>query len=92
MTESEIVKEFDAGFARMKGAYAAAFEAAKSEHELREANARFTGPSGELTQLMKRMQASAYFEDVTPSGGERITDKATAVTYYKFTITGKVVY
>ena len=41
MTESEIVKEFDAGFARMKGAYAAAFEAAKSEHELREANARF---------------------------------------------------
>jgi phenylalanyl-tRNA synthetase alpha chain len=56
MTESEIVKEFDAGFARMKGAYAAAFEAAKSEHELREANARFTGPSGELTQLMKRMR------------------------------------
>lgn len=47
---------------------------------------------GDYAQLMKRMQASAYFEDVTPSGGERVTDKNTAVTYYKFTITGKVVY
>jgi phenylalanyl-tRNA synthetase alpha chain len=56
MTESDIVKEFDAGFARMRGAYPAAFEAAKSEHELREVNARFLGPSGELTQLMKRMR------------------------------------
>jgi len=47
---------------------------------------------GDYAQLMKRMQASAYFQDVTPSGGERVTDKTTAVTYYKFTITGKVVY
>ena len=47
---------------------------------------------GDYAQLMKRMQASSYFEDVTPSGGERVTDKNTAVTYYKFVITGKVVY
>ena len=31
-------------------------ETAKSEHELRENNARFLGPAGELTQLMKRMR------------------------------------
>jgi len=47
---------------------------------------------GDYAQLMKRMQASAYFAEVTPAGGERVTDKNTAVTYYKFTITGKVVY
>jgi phenylalanyl-tRNA synthetase alpha chain len=53
---SDIVKEFEAGLAKMKGAYAAAFAAANSEHELREHNARFVGASGELTQLMKRMR------------------------------------
>ena len=46
----------------------------------------------DVTQLAKRMQASVFFTDVTPQGGERITDTATSVTYYKFTITGKVVY
>ncbi len=47
---------------------------------------------GDVTQLSKRMQASAYFQDVTPRGGEKITDKESGVTYYRFTITGKVVY
>jgi type IV pilus assembly protein PilN len=47
---------------------------------------------GDVTQLAKRMQASVYFQDVTPRGGERVTDTAGSVTYYKFTITGKVVY
>lgn len=47
---------------------------------------------GDVTQLSKRMQASAYFQDVTPRGGEKIADKDSNVTYYRFTITGKVVY
>jgi len=47
---------------------------------------------GDVTQLAKRMQASVYFQEVTPRGGERVTDTNGSVTYYKFTITGKVVY
>lgn len=46
----------------------------------------------DVTQLAKRMQASVYFQGVTPRGGERVSDRDTNVTYYKFTITGKVVY
>jgi phenylalanyl-tRNA synthetase alpha chain len=56
MSQADIVQEFEAGFARMREAYASAFGGARSEHELREQNARFLGPSGELTQLMKRMR------------------------------------
>jgi len=46
----------------------------------------------DVTQLAKRMQASVYFQEVTPRGGERLIDRDTGVTYYRFTITGKVVY
>jgi Tfp pilus assembly protein PilN len=46
----------------------------------------------DVTQLAKRMQASVYFADVTPAGGERTIDQQTGTNYYKFTITGKVVY
>ena len=46
----------------------------------------------DVTQLSKRMQASAHFEDVAPAGGEKVTDKDTGITYYSFEITGKVVY
>lgn len=46
----------------------------------------------DVTQLSKRLQASAYFSDVTPAGGERVADTASGTTYYKFTITGKVAY
>lgn len=47
---------------------------------------------GDVTQLSKRMQASTYFEEVALSKGEKVTDKDTGITYYTFTITGKVVY
>jgi type IV pilus assembly protein PilN len=47
---------------------------------------------GDVAQLAKRLQASTYFQEVSPTGGERITDKATGITYYAFTIKGKVVY
>jgi Tfp pilus assembly protein PilN len=46
----------------------------------------------DVGQLMKRMQASVYFEGITPTLGQKVTDKATGLTYYQFTITGKVVY
>jgi Tfp pilus assembly protein PilN len=47
---------------------------------------------GDVTQLSKRLQASVYFREVTPAGAERIFDRDSAVTYYNFTITGKLVY
>lgn len=56
MSQPDIVQEFETGIARMRASYADAFAGAKSEHELREQNARFVGPSGDLTQLMKRMR------------------------------------
>lgn len=46
----------------------------------------------DVAQLSKRLAASAYFMDVTPSGGERVTDQASGINYVKFTITGRVAY
>jgi Tfp pilus assembly protein PilN len=46
----------------------------------------------DVTQLSKRLAASVYFADVTPAGGERVVDKDRGLNYYRFTITGKVVY
>lgn len=46
----------------------------------------------DITQLAKRLAASVYFDDVAPAGGERVADGQTGASYYKFTITGKVVY
>ncbi len=47
---------------------------------------------GDMTQLAMRLQASLYFENVIPEGGVEANEKAVGVTYYRFTITGKVVY
>ncbi len=46
----------------------------------------------DVTQLSKRLQASVYFSDVSPAGGERVADRNSGVNYYRFTITGKVAY
>jgi Tfp pilus assembly protein PilN len=46
----------------------------------------------DITQLAKRLAASVYFTEVTPAGGERVADASTGSNYYRFTITGKVVY
>jgi Tfp pilus assembly protein PilN len=46
----------------------------------------------DVTQLSKRLAASVHFMDVTPAGGERVTDQASGVNYYRFTITGRVAY
>jgi Tfp pilus assembly protein PilN len=47
---------------------------------------------GDVTQLAKRLEASAYFNRVVPEGGVEKEDKASGITYYDFTISGKVVY
>jgi len=46
----------------------------------------------DVTQLSKRLAASVYFWDVAPSRQERVGDKDSGITYYRFTITGKVAY
>ena len=46
----------------------------------------------DITQLAKRLAASVYFADVIPAGAERVADPQTGAGYYRFTITGKVVY
>lgn len=46
----------------------------------------------DVTQLAKRLQASVYFVNVSPSREERVADKDTGISYYHFTITGKVAY
>lgn len=46
----------------------------------------------DIIQLSKRMQASAYFGDVSQQSEERVTDRETGITFYKFVITGKVAY
>jgi Tfp pilus assembly protein PilN len=46
----------------------------------------------DVTQLSKRLAASAYFIDVAPSAEERASDKDSGLNYFKFTITGKVAY
>lgn len=46
----------------------------------------------DMTQLALRLQASVYFRDVVPEGGEEAVDKESGISFYKFTIVGKVAY
>jgi Tfp pilus assembly protein PilN len=46
----------------------------------------------DVTQLAKRLQASVFFSGVSPSREERVADRDTGISYYHFTITGKVAY
>jgi len=46
----------------------------------------------DVTQLAKRLDASAYFSNVAQAGGERTVDRDSGMPYVKFTITGKVAY
>jgi hypothetical protein len=46
----------------------------------------------DIVQLSKRLQASAYFDHVSQQSEERVTDRETGITFYKFVITGKVAY
>jgi phenylalanyl-tRNA synthetase alpha chain len=53
--ESDPTQAFEEGLERVASEYRPAFEAAGDEHALRAANARFAGPQGVLTQLLKLM-------------------------------------
>lgn len=46
----------------------------------------------DIPQLAKRMQASVYFDEVTSPSSSRLEDKVNSLIYYKFTISGRVVY
>lgn len=46
----------------------------------------------DVTQLSKRLNASVYFQNVTPAGGDRVADPTTGLNYYRFTITGRMAY
>jgi len=46
----------------------------------------------DVPQLAKRMLASVYFGEVTSPLSQRFDDKLSGYSYYKFTISGKVVY
>ncbi len=46
----------------------------------------------DVTQLSKRLDASVYFANVAPSTEERVADRESGISYYKFTITGRVAY
>lgn len=46
----------------------------------------------DITQFEKRLQASLYFADVERDSDERVSDNKTGISYYKFKLTGKVVY
>lgn len=46
----------------------------------------------DVHQLSKRLAASVYFMNVAESRGERVADRESGISYYKFTITGKVAY
>ena len=46
----------------------------------------------DIIQLSKRLQASVYFEGVSQQSEERVTDRETGITFYRFVITGKVAY
>jgi phenylalanyl-tRNA synthetase alpha chain len=51
----DAVAAFEAGLERSAAEYGAALQGAGDEQALRTANARFAGPNGELTRLMKLM-------------------------------------
>jgi len=46
----------------------------------------------DVTQLSKRLAASVYFLEVTPAGGERVSDRDSGLNYYRYTITGRLAY
>jgi Tfp pilus assembly protein PilN len=46
----------------------------------------------DVTQLALRLQASVFFQQVVPEGGTSDKDAKSKVGFYRFTVTGKVVY
>ncbi len=64
---------------------------------IEESNGQFTIRGGaqsdtDVTQLALRLQASVFFQGVVPEGGASDKDQKSKVAFYRFTVTGKVVY
>jgi hypothetical protein len=62
-----------------------------------EVGGRFTLRGGaqsdsDMTQLALRLQASMFFTDVVPQQGDEALDRQSGASYYRFTISGRVVY
>jgi len=55
VTVEDPVQQFESGLASVEATYQQAFDACGDEQSLRAANARFVGPQGELTALLKWM-------------------------------------
>ncbi len=55
MAKPEAIKKFENGLDEVRGEYAQALNSAADEQALRSANARYVGPQGELTKLLKLM-------------------------------------
>lgn len=65
--------------------------------KIEEKDGKFTLTGGaqadtDMTQLALRLQASVFFQEVTPEGGNTAEEKKMKVQYYQFKITGRVVY
>jgi len=71
--EADPAAVFEEGLARVSAQYRAVFAEAADEHALRAAGARFVGPQGELTRLMKLMPK------VAPDRRRELGQKANAV-------------
>jgi Tfp pilus assembly protein PilN len=46
----------------------------------------------DMTQLALRLQASVYFDEVVPEGGDTRQDRGSGLAFHEFTIKGKVRY
>jgi Tfp pilus assembly protein PilN len=46
----------------------------------------------DATQFALRMQSSMFFVKINPKGGSEVIDKDTGLSYYRFTVTGRVRY
>ena len=46
----------------------------------------------DVTQFALRLQASVFFTDVQPTTVAAATDNASKLAFYKFSLTGKVLY
>lgn len=75
---SDSVRAFEEGLARIAAEHEQAFAAATDETTLRAANARFAGPSGELTALLKLMPSLPG--DRRKELGQKANQVKTAIT------------
>jgi Tfp pilus assembly protein PilN len=48
--------------------------------------------TSDITAFAQRLQASVFFSDITPVATSTVMDNQSRLSYYNFTITGKVLY